>query len=1040
MAVLTVHYYINQTKDFIANIRETQRAYYVFAGRSQPWPDDSNPPPANTSVDQYQQTVYDDLLFGKRIESSDVEFMIPRYNWTANSVYAQFDPTDPDLYSKQFYAVNDQLQVFKCIFNNNGSNSTIKPSLVTTRGNLNSADGYIWKYMYTIDSSSNLKFSSDSFVPALQDPNVQSNSIPGTIDAMQITNGGSGYSINEEGFIVGFINPTTIQLPATGSSDDNYYTNSSIYLKAGYGAGQIREIVSSNGSAKTISVSANNPFVTSQKLELTNILGTILSGYQVQQPIDYINFVYQTGYINPSATVIQSDTAVSGIVLATNSSIIQISRSNLNTPFSNNNPIVDTSSSGTLKNGVVTITSGSNVAVSTNTAQTSFTTDYTVGSYIRVGSNVNNNIRRITAVNTSTINVSLAFANSLTANAHYLVTSALEPVSIIASQANGNVSNVNLTSVKLTLSTGSVPGLFFYQGEKVDLVSSSNNNQGSNGIISYANSSVAVLTAVNDPSSNFTNTYFWSNNFYIYGESSAAKYLLVNSQTKPNITINNYNGAFVVGQKINFTFNGSPVANALLTNFTTIPDNTTEYQIGPTVKILGDGAYATALGIVNTADGSTKSINSILMVNTGIGYTKADIYIYANSNFGNGATAYPLISPLNGHGYDTITELGARYAGLDAKFDINANESYYFPTYGSYRRIGVIQTPQLADVRVSLTSFDRVNLTLNASSYSVGPSSSWIPNEVVVQTTSNAAGVVVYGNSSFLQLKTVKGTFANNYGVSGYYSQTYANVVVGNTIYFTRSGGAEIVSEVTSGANAVVQSVYSNTLLQLSNVVGHFTTGDTLYDSSTNAYATIGTITTANGSQDQTTTLGMRFNQTARITLTSNNGAFSNNEYVQQDVTNANGRIVSTSDELDLSLTSVSGSFSIGQTVTDQTTYANGIVVFANTSYLKLTSVSQTLSFGATHTINNGSTSTATISHVYPVLVLNDINGANRFQASTNNIIGQTSGASGKVNSYSLITYPDLIRESGDVIYLENVSPITRKPNSQEEFKLVIRF
>ena len=237
-----------------------------------------------------------------------------------------------------------------------------------------------------------------------------------------------------------------------------------------------------------------------------------------------------------------------------------------------------------------------------------------------------------------------------------------------------------------------------------------------------------------------------------------------------------------------------------------------------------------------------------------------------------------------------------------------------------------------------------------------------------------------------------------------------------------------------------MQSVYSNTLLQLSNVVGHFTTGDTLYDSSTNAYATIGTITTANGSQDQTTTLGMRFNQTARITLTSNNGAFSNNEYVQQDVTNANGRIVSTSDELDLSLTSVSGSFSIGQTVTDQTTYANGIVVFANTSYLKLTSVSQTLSFGATHTINNGSTSTATISHVYPVLVLNDINGANRFQASTNNIIGQTSGASGKVNSYSLITYPDLIRESGDVIYLENVSPITRKPNSQEEFKLVIRF
>jgi len=1038
MALLTINHYINQVNNFINNVRDTRHSYYVFAGRSYPWPSDSSPPPANNSVAQFQQTVYDDLLFGKLVKSTDVINMVPRYNWTSGTVYNQYDQNDPNLYSEQFFVVTDQFVVYKCIFNNYGAPSTVKPTLTSPAGSFKTADGYIWKYMYTIDSTSNTKFTTSSYIPAIQDVNVQSNAVPGTIEAIQITNGGSNYQVYEKGNIVKFIDAFTIQLPNTSSAYDNYYAQSSIYLKAGFGAGQVRQIATSNGGAKTVRVSSSVPFQTFERLDLSSISGTVTQGYTVQQPIDYINYLYPAGYFNVGDTIVQANTGVTGTILTANSSTIQVARSSLTTPFALNYPLIDSVSSGVLQGGTVNITTGGNTVVSTNTAQTSFTSSFAVGSFIRIGSNANTNVRRVTAVNTSTVNVSITFDNTLLANVYYTVPVAAEPTSITVTQANGSVVNTNLTSLNLSISNPSIVGQYFTTGELVDLVNSSNTTQGANAIVAYANTSQVFLTAVNG--TNWSNAYFWSNNFYVKGESSQISYLLNSATSNPNITINNNSGNFILGQKVNFLLNGTVTGNATVIGTLVLPNDSTEYEIGPTVVISGDGSNAIGLGVVNTTFGSANNITSIEMVNTGQNYTFANISIVANGIYGSGAAATPLISPVHGHGADVMTELGARYAGVDVTFDIGPNESYYFPTYGTYRRIGLLEDPQYADVRVTLGSFDRINAVL--SSYVIGSLGSWTPGEVVVQSTSNAAGIVVSGNSTALQLKSVKGTFVNNatYTLRGYYSGTTANTVTANVIYFSPGVTTEVVSEVTSGANAVVLSTYSNTSLQLSNVVGQFVSGDTLYDSTSNAYATITDITIANGTTDQVSTFGLRFNQTARITLTSSSGQFTNNEFIQQDFTYANGRIVSTSNDLDLTLSTMVGSFSNGQTLTDQTTGANGVVIFANSSYAKLTSVSQSLAFVSGHTINNGSSSTAVITQVLPVLVVNDVNGANRFQAQPNNIVGQTSGATGQVNSYSLITYPQLVRESGKVVYMENIQPVTRTAVNKEEFKLVIQF
>jgi len=1299
MATLTINHYINQANGFITDIRNNRNGYYMFASRPQPWANSSGGDDdyavlgTNNSVAQVEQTVYDDLLYGKLLTDSDVSNLIPRYDWVINTKYDVYDQTDTDLYSKKFYVVTDKYEVYKCIDNNNGTTSYVKPTLTSTSGTFKTGDGYVWKYMYTIDASSNSKFTTANYIPVSTNAAVQGNTTPGSIDVIKITDGGNSYFVYETGYIGGTVGNYVIQLPQSSSNTDDYYVKSSIYLKSGFGAGQIREISSSNGTSKQIYV--NEPFDTYTRLDLANVSGTVATGYFIEQPVDEINYLYAQGYFNSNSTVSQSDTGVSGKVLAANSSVVQITRYAANTLFQNGFPIVDVAYSGTLKTGnvsvgnvgscniafvttagsgytanaTVTITangtgsgatanaqanasgkisainitavgnsyfvaptltisaptaqtfnsntavtagtgSGSNnvinltrldnislsggialgynnndiitVKSATTNATVTFTTNstggsltftiantgvgfalsgtipvsniaitnstggtatgnttvtylvanvasatafytandlitYTVsagnttiagltsgttyyvefanstvialkataagsrialtkgptetghtlqgqtataimycdnqivrgygtqlndsangyanGEYIRVGANTVSNIRRVANnVNTTVLITDLPFGVSFTAsnNSHYKMNVAAQPASIVIRRTNGYVSNTNLTSVQVSITNSSIAGVYFSVGEKVNMTNSGLVNQGANAIIAYSNSSTVILSSVSGS---------WQANsggtqFYVNGESSLQLSQIVSVQSNPNITINKPNGTFKLGYPVFFktTANSASSGNATLVSQLNLPNDQTEYQIGPTVSITGDGSNAIAIAVVNTAANSSYDVVGINIVNPGTGYTQANVSIYANTNYGIGAKARAIISPLYGHGYDSVTELGGRYVGVDAKFDTITNESYKILGYGSYRKVGILQNPQFRDIKITLTDFDRVNLTLNSTS------GTWANGEVALQSSTNAAGIVVYGNSTFLQLKNVKGTFNISNTVQGYYSNTTSNVVTANTIYFPVGNSAEIITQSNSGSVGVITSVISNTVYFMSNVVGQFSTGDVMYDAIVNAYATVSSIYASNGTIDVSSNFGNRFNQTARVTLTANTGAFSKNEYVQQDISMASGRIVSATDEKDLSISIISGAFTIGQTVTDTTTNANGICTFANSTYLKLTSVSANLSFGSGRTINNGVAATANVTGVYPVLVLNDVSDVNNFQAGSNAINGQTSGAAGTCNNYLLITNPDLVRDSGKMIYTESFTPVTRSATSKEEIRIVIKF
>ena len=298
-------------------------------------------------------------------------------------------------------------------------------------------------------------------------------------------------------------------------------------------------------------------------------------------------------------------------------------------------------------------------------------------------------------------------------------------------------------------------------------------------------------------------------------------------------------------------------------------------------------------------------------------------------------------------------------------------------------------------------------------------------------------------------MKGVRGTFvANGAGddLYGFTTTFTANTRVANVSYFRELSTIEIVNEtnsnlVNSGViSAKIAQAVSNTELKLTNVSGRFQANATLYDTTTNSYANVASITIGNNTIDATTNFGMKFNQLARLTLTSNNADYIVGERVVQDVVNAAATVMTTNTDFDFTFNNANGSFSIGDTITTNTSSGTGIVTFANGSYLKITAATGTFKSAGTQRVINNLNIGADIVNVYSVLVLTDVSPVENFQTGTYVITGNTSAAVGRNQLSGTISYPELVRNSGSVIYLENIAPVTRAPSTKEQINLIIKF
>lgn len=189
---------------------------YLFTGRSQDWPleryavdtavTEFDPPEPYDSFNDMNET-YDDMIAMKRVMRADVSKVIRRNTWKSGIKYDMYknDYTpnklsingQSKLYDSQFYVINSNYQVYKCIFNGesqtykNGVASEVEPTGNST-SIIDTGDGYRWKYMYTINISDYIKFVSSDFIPVRSDPAVVAAAVDGSIDQLLIDNRGSG--------------------------------------------------------------------------------------------------------------------------------------------------------------------------------------------------------------------------------------------------------------------------------------------------------------------------------------------------------------------------------------------------------------------------------------------------------------------------------------------------------------------------------------------------------------------------------------------------------------------------------------------------------------------------------------------------------------------------------------------------------------------------------------------------------------------------------------------------------------------------------
>jgi hypothetical protein len=228
---------------------------------------DIDPPVPDNSYYNVNFELWKNMISLKKIQSSDASHVVDRINWVNNTLFKEYDdqyiPTALEVsntYMQRYYTITDDYNVYKCIDNNRGANSVVKPTgtsttLVTT------ADGYRWKYLYTITSGERLKFLTGNYMPVKQlfandgsaQWTVQQNAANGAIHHIKIIANGSGY-ISTTNTFASVTNTTWMKLKSVESGVDGKYVGSGLYISEGASSGQIRKIIKYWGSNNTLIV------------------------------------------------------------------------------------------------------------------------------------------------------------------------------------------------------------------------------------------------------------------------------------------------------------------------------------------------------------------------------------------------------------------------------------------------------------------------------------------------------------------------------------------------------------------------------------------------------------------------------------------------------------------------------------------------------------------------------------------------------------------------------------------------------------------
>ena len=221
-------------EELFDNISSNTSYYYAFAANPIEDPSSVDPIPDN---DYQTKFLFDwQMLFGKKLLPSNFALMINNNQWSENNFYDRYDNTDININANNnFYVIAEpdyvggSYNVYKCIDNANGSASSIKPNLVQPT-TFQTSDGYKWRYLTSISYKQHELFSTYQYSPIYANSiiSIYSKEYAG-VDVVVVANGGSGYIAYNSG-VVRSANSSVIQIENLAVDQNEYYTNSSIYL------------------------------------------------------------------------------------------------------------------------------------------------------------------------------------------------------------------------------------------------------------------------------------------------------------------------------------------------------------------------------------------------------------------------------------------------------------------------------------------------------------------------------------------------------------------------------------------------------------------------------------------------------------------------------------------------------------------------------------------------------------------------------------------------------------------------------------------
>lgn len=185
-AIITDQLRILNARNFINEITSSSNSYYSFVGLtnsedySLTW-DESPPAPKDSFAEESHN--WDTIVGLKKISTDDVRYAIKKNTWSSGLTYDMYrhdisrdSVSQPSLatslYSSNYFIVNRDFRVYICLQNGtdpenpNGRPSLDEPRFIDLepRSAGTSGDGYIWKYLFTINPNDIVKFDTLNYI------------------------------------------------------------------------------------------------------------------------------------------------------------------------------------------------------------------------------------------------------------------------------------------------------------------------------------------------------------------------------------------------------------------------------------------------------------------------------------------------------------------------------------------------------------------------------------------------------------------------------------------------------------------------------------------------------------------------------------------------------------------------------------------------------------------------------------------------------------------------------------------------------------